>query len=472
MKKFLSEFSPGEPFNEEFIFAKDNDDVLAYVDDVAATLNVIEGVEYLGSELIADETELRPRQEDGKQWMSLDESRLDIIRMQWRITKGEETEVITQEVLYPKLIDHHYYLINGVKCYPIYQIVDSECFKTSRSVTLKTMVMPIILRHEPEEFEDMEGNVYNAHSYKLHLFHYKINYLLYYLSKKGFEQTIEYMGWDAYHLGLLDAEEASGIDQEVYRLFKVSGTSVLYASKEMLQDRNGLDMVASLLDVLEGKTRPEKAAEIEYWKRKLGSVFTKNTVNYVEKAESISISFERIIGSREHKVLRIDDEDKKDTYSVVRWMVRNYEELHRQDNMDLRHKRIRLHEYQLYPLLTKLSTGLYRALNTKDPKFNDLKQILRVGPGHVIKRLLNNDLLRYSSAVNGMDLFNSALKFSFRGPQSLADGGKTISTKYRGIHPSYIGRIALNTSSNGDPGMGGTFCPFIQPHGQYFTKER
>lgn len=39
---------------------------------------------------------------------------------------------------------------------------------------------------------------------------------------------------------------------------------------------------------------------------------------------------------------------------------------------------------------------------------------------------------------------------------------KIISQKYRNIHPSYLGRIDLNVSSNSDVGMSGAFTPFIE----------
>ena len=60
-------------------------------------------------------------------------------------------------------------------------------------------------------------------------------------------------------------------------------------------------------------------------------------------------------------------------------------------------------------------------------------------------------LLRYDDNVNDMDMF-SKLKFTIKGPNSL--GGKsdnTISTAYRGIHPSFIGRIDINVCGNSDP---------------------
>lgn len=57
-----------------------------------------------------------------------------------------------------------------------------------------------------------------------------------------------------------------------------------------------------------------------------------------------------------------------------------------------------------------------------------------------------------------------------KGPNSL--GGKsenTISVAYRGIHPSFIGRIDINVCGNSDPGTSGVLTPFCETKGLYFV---
>ena len=86
----------------------------------------------------------------------------------------------------------------------------------------------------------------------------------------------------------------------------------------------------------------------------------------------------------------------------------------------------------------------------------------------LIKKLVSNELLRYSNMVNSFDLI-TALRWTTRGPQSMSDRSKTdISLKYRGHHPSYIGRIGLSAASAGDPGTSGTLVPFAKTSGPFF----
>jgi hypothetical protein len=108
-------------------------------------------------------------------------------------------------------------------------------------------------------------------------------------------------------------------------------------------------------------------------------------------------------------------------------------------------------------------------MNRKIVKFKNLKSVVNISPGFILSSTINNELLRYSNTVNGIDLFSSALRFSKRGKQSYGEGGRNVATKYRGIHPTYIGRIGLNASSNSDPGMSGTFTPFLETEGFYFN---
>ena len=50
---------------------------------------------------------------------------------------------------------------------------------------------------------------------------------------------------------------------------------------------------------------------------------------------------------------------------------------------------------------------------------------------------------------------------------------KMISQKYRNIHPSYVGAIDINVSSNSDVGMSGAFTPFVKIYDKYyFTPDR
>lgn len=68
-----------------------------------------------------------------------------------------------------------------------------------------------------------------------------------------------------------------------------------------------------------------------------------------------------------------------------------------------------------------------------------------------------------------MDFFGK-LRITMKGPNSLGGTNENnISAKYRGIAPSYIGRIDLNVCGTSDPGTGAVLTPACKTHGLYFN---
>ena len=45
----------------------------------------------------------------------------------------------------------------------------------------------------------------------------------------------------------------------------------------------------------------------------------------------------------------------------------------------------------------------------------------------------------------------------------IGEKSNAISNAYRSIHPSHMGRVDLDSSSNSDPGVSGTICPLTFP---------
>jgi hypothetical protein len=161
-------------------------------------------------------------------------------------------------------------------------------------------------------------------------------------------------------------------------------------------------------------------------------------------------------------------------------MMREYRTLVQVDGMDVKNKRIRVSEYLIHPLLLKFSESTYRLLNSKNLTFRGLVAVFkpfihdiddeksRPQVNFLIKKLVTNELLRYSNMVNSFDLL-TALRWTSRGPQSSSDRSRTdVSLRYRGHHPSYVGRIGLTAASAGDPGTSGTLVPFCKTQGPFF----
>jgi hypothetical protein len=90
----------------------------------------------------------------------------------------------------------------------------------------------------------------------------------------------------------------------------------------------------------------------------------------------------------------------------------------------------------------------------------------------ITKQLLTTNLHRYDNCTSGVDLVSAGLKYSARGPQSIAEQNTDISLNHRDIHPSFMGIIDVFTNSNSDPGLTGCFNPFVHIDKNMFFSDK
>jgi hypothetical protein len=208
-----------------------------------------------------------------------------------------------------------------------------------------------------------------------------------------------------------------------------------------------------------------------FWVDTISAFFTKNNdyLKKFNKVRTMLISLNRLMDETTRKILNIKDEDKENTLTIIRYIMKNFDELLNADSQDLSSKRLRLYEYQLYPLRKYFSDQIYRVLNSPTRSKAILDRIFsNLSPMYVIKQTVTSELLRYYNSTNDMNLYSAFLRYTFRGPQSL---NKTVTMEQRDLHPSYTGRLSLIASSASDPGMSGSLVPFIEEHDYYFEKQ-
>ena len=490
--------NPEQDFNEDLIFWRERDDVAGYLEDVFAALEVVPGITFNGVTVERDESKFPT----DLTFNDIEPSRLDLAQVHFRLEMQDNVKDIVLSIFLPKLVDRLFYQLNGSIYYPILQLVDRGTYVTKKTFTLKTLLMPLVFRRDTTATitDALTGTDHGELVYTLDLFRNKINVFRYFFASRGIAETLAFFGIDqeAEEPGMFIAErdDAMGVDPATYRVHEIKGSSglVVVASRAWIEEAPHYHgaLVATLVDALDGIQRKYielsdeidengKRPGIQYWKRRLGRHFTQNSNGYEEKAEKILISLERILDRRTKKNLaHVRVEDKEDVYCILRWMMREYRTLVQIDGMDVRNKRIRVSEYLIHPLLLKFSESTYRLLNSKNLTFRGLVAVFkpfihdiddersRPQVNFLIKKLVTNELLRYAGMVNSFDLI-TALRWTSRGPQSISDRSRTdISLRYRGHHPSYVGRIGLSAASAGDPGTSGTLVPFCVTKSQFF----
>jgi hypothetical protein len=463
-----------EKFNEDLILNKEKENILNYLEPICRTLEIIPEIKYVGSSIEPIDTIYNFSNKEKQ--IDIEKSELQLINMNFEVSTEEGIEKINKQIYFPKLIDSQFFIINGSRYFPIYQMLDSGTYRTIKALTLKTLLMPIVLREKKESFDDINGESHNILTLELDLFRNKIPYLTYFFAKMGYEETIKYFKLDdIVHIVMkedLDQLEQEELDDNV--IFMVTKNIALVVDKTYFyEDKNNQIFVGTILNCFNSRIKVDKIYETDYWVKKLGGYFTTNNSNKQEKGEGILLSFERILDEWTKRILRTEHENKESTYAVVKWMATNYLTLAKQDNMNLANKRVRLYEYLLHPLLIKFSKGTYRVLNNRNAKADKIKTIFsNIPKGFLVKAIVNNELLRYDNSVNGMSLFSTDLRFTQSGPQSPFNSSN-VNIRVRGLHPSYLKRIGLTSTSNGDPGVSGTLVPFLklpEGHNMHFTE--
>ena len=477
--------NPENDFNDDLIYWRERDDVAGYLEDIFAALEVVPGITFRGVTIEKDESRF-PKE---LRYNDIETSRLDLAQVNFTLELQENRKDITLSIFLPKLIDGLFYQLNGNLYYPILQLVDRGTYVTKKTFTLKTLLMPLVFRRDTfataqdaatgEEFTDL--------IFTLDLFRNRINVLKYCMASKGLAGTLQFFGMDGHvTVATADAEAVTSKPAGTLRLYPVTGAAgMVVAAERAWIEQNPFfhgALVATLANALASvQRRAIEEDDVAQWRRRLGKHFTQNSNGYEEKAEKILVSLERILDRRTKKNLsEVTAEDKEDVYAILRWMMRGYRELTGLDSMDVRNKRIRVAEYLIHPLLLKFSESTYRLLNSKNLTFKGLLGVFkpfiyeedgksRPQANFLIKKLVTNELLRYVNLVNSLDLL-IALRWTMRGPQSQSDRGKSdISLRFRGHHPSYVGRIGLSASPAGDPGVSGVLCPYAATRGQFFV---
>jgi len=498
LKDYLKKYQEDihEKFNKEFILLRENDNVIQYIDSICRALEVIDGIEYVGGEIITDESlfknpgkskneksfEKAPKSSVNEihEWIPVKESRLNLIRIKFNLTNDEGEKIPLEKDIYvPKLINNFYFILNGSKYFPILQIVDKSTYNNekSQSVILKTLLMPIVIRFQNNiTIESLDDLKFTGKRFFVYLFKHKINVMNYYYAKYGFTKTMEILNISPKKINIIDNTTISSRIKSKYHIFHINSNISLILNKKLFNKSKKpmylTNLIVTILDVFNNRNKIDDLDDKTYWRKRFGQFFTKNTNNQIQKAEKILLSFNRIFDTNTKRFLKINKKYKKNIYTVIKWMMEKYETLLSKDNFDLKNKRIRLYEYLVYPLLMKFSKSTYRILNSKNVNYARLKSVFStVSPGFIIKKLLNHELLRYSGDSNTIDIFNTALRFTYKGPQSISSSGGTLSVKYRGLHPSYIGRVSLTASSAGDPGSTGIISPLIKSDGLFFSDE-
>lgn len=476
MLDFISDYKNpnGERFNMKLMNREYDDSLVEYIVASCKSLEVLESIKFLGFKYEEDETKINlnkyfssraAKKDEELKYREMYPSRYGELELKFRIDYNGDTSYVTKHLLVPSSDEENYFTITGKKYFMLYQLVDSSTYTRPKTLTLKSL-MPVNLQRVAKKFTDSEGTEHIAPIYTVMVFKNNINIFSFYLAKYGVSKTFEYFSIDKL-MRFVDANEND--PDAIY--FPISSKIKLGVNKQFFNKHQYVQScVFMMLDLVTNRLTFDKLDDLEYWTSRLGASRGKGN-NYDEYARGLSTLtfFERMLDETTKKILKVYNPNKQSIYSVIRWMLQNYNELRKKDNLDLKNKRLRCNEYIASLLTKEFSDRLTRIIALGNKMTMDkIKEIFSFPGNILIQQLHKSGILRFDDKINDMD-FYSKFRYTLKGPNSIgAKNSKSIGVKYKAIHPSYIGLIDINVCGTSDPGSSGVITPFANTNGLFF----
>lgn len=371
-------------------------------------------------------------------------------------------------IMVPRFVDKYYFRIMGNYYCPKFQILDGSTYNNAGSssrcqnVTFKSLFMATrIFRYTTEI--TFEGNIVRpAVFYNSAIFNKKVPLMKYILAKYGIYNTMAALGVPELYIH----DKNPNLDH-CYTLCK---GNVYISIPKYLFDRDHITQ--SLIYTMYLSINPKDVSSVsdlwktDFWKCALGESYGNKSIN---KGESVLESLESIYDIPTREALRLPEQHKKDIYCVLIWILREFAILAQTDNLSVATKRRRLAAYCAALYGMKLSSGMFTFSGEKNIQVSYIEKRIHTFPDYLIKAIARDRTIASKSSVNDLDSFD-AVKWTFKGIQGIGESkDSTVPDVYRQAHPSHLGRIDLDSSSNGDPGMSGMLCPMVKTSENYFS---
>lgn len=473
MKDFLAEYSKKsrERINPDLFTRSFDKPLVDYIIDTCKNLEVLPAITLESWEYVTDQTKIRsevnkrlvkdPKIKNNKsleRLTSTNKSIYDLLILHFRVkAKGQEA-VVTRKLRVPKRVNGMFYIRNGKKVLPLIQIVDNSTFVKGNILNFKTTLYPVKLFTTKTKLKFIDGEVFSVPSFSIDLFKKVTNPLYYYLAQYGLEGVLEMFCVDRIVSVVDDI-----LDEDNYMYLKINNGLYLEVHEKGFYAHEFVGkFVGTLFDCLnadKNKITLKNVYDRDYWLERLAEIFSKK--RNVNKGERVLISFKKITDPYTKARLKLKKFHKKNTFTIIRWMMVNYEELLKKDSNDLKNKRMRANETQAYFFDSYITRNVYSLLNTDNPPFEKYIRLLNSINEFTLIRSTHGgggkatptSMYRYER-YNDFDAIDLA-RFTLKGPTGLNGGKKKTSLRYRDIYPSHLGRYDLNVCSSSDPGLTG-----------------
>ena len=408
-------------------------------------------------------------------YINLKDSAIRLLVVHYYIAIKEEAEKLDVLIALPRAVDKYYFRLSGNTYSALWQIVDASTYNSSTSnskkysVTLKTMFMPVrIYRYytdhktSPKDF--YTGEQVRCTYYTSYIFRKSLPVMKYILGKFGFYKAAKF--FYVQFINIYDTQPA--FDQSLYTFNRfnmwITIPRYLFDKSTVVQS-----FVYVVYMAIQKTTTCNDFFTDTFWLLSLANEFNNQNI---EKGISILDSLEFIYDLTTKLKIRLPDSVKDNIYTIIRWMIGEFNNLMIKDNLDVSIKRIRNPaEYIAALLAMKYSTSIYRVSDIgKKATLDSIKKAIVLNPMYLVNAVSSCRLVGYKNFVGDLDSI-VALKFTYKGIAGIGENNNSMPNIYRSVNPSQVGIVDLNSSSSGDPGASGILNPYrtIDPETGMFS---
>lgn len=420
------------------------------------------------------------------EYINLNESCIRLLIVRYYLKDRSTEDFLEVIIAVPRIVDKYYFKINGIMRSTLFQIVDGSTYNNGTSnakipsITLKIIFMAVRVTRYYNILTTTDGEDLKLTYYHSRIFNKGVAAAKYIFAKFGFYGGLQFLGLE----GAIYLTKQDPNDSNMYT-FKISDTIYLSTPKVLL-DKNMLlqSVIVTLYNSIVEGISFEIIFDNLYWVRSLGAEFSgggnerliaiydpedDTTPDTLDKGYSILDSFESIYDISTRESIRLPMKDKETTYHIIRWIMREFNALRLKDNLNIGCKRIRFAEYIASLYAFKIARGIYRVSDmNKKASIMSIKKAIRTDPNYLLMAITKSKMVSYRNMVSDMDSMQ-ALKYTYKGVSGLGEGSnQSIPYIYRSIHTSHIGRVDLDASSDGNPGITGTICPYAPNYDGFF----
>ena len=282
-------------------------------------------------------TSKRKDEEDNKyNFIDLKESALKLLIVTYYIEIKGESDTLDVIIAVPKVVDKFYFLLNGSYYSAMFQIVDASTYNngTSKSkyhsVTLKSHFQPIRIFRNINDLHTTSDELVHVTQYDCKVFKKTVSASLYIFAQYGYYGALDMLGiGNAFSISEYD------VNDEMLYTFKARKANLYISVPKILLDGNPvIQHVTNLLvNYMDSNANFNSIFSKEYWVTRLGACF--NSTNSYEKGLSVLMSIKGIYDISTKEELHLPEKDKENIFTVLRWMIREYNNLKMKDNLNI-----------------------------------------------------------------------------------------------------------------------------------------